>query len=94
MIEILIHSRTHIQVDTPNGSFHITTEGKRGDLKPFMEISMHDHFSLSIIGRHKENPTISIDSDEYATGLKIDETEGEWNRVSISSRFLENHIRK
>lgn len=38
-------------------------------------IYVHDHFSLEVRGAHKDNPRVTIDSDEFPTRLQIEDRE-------------------
>jgi len=61
-----------IIVYTPNGCFHITEE------QGATRIQMYDHFNMLVTGKHKECPTVVLDTDEFPTRLEIKEIERKW----------------
>lgn len=41
-----------------------------------LHYTVFDHFHVDIIGGHKQEPTVFIDSDEFSTNLVVRDTEG------------------
>jgi hypothetical protein len=46
------------------------------------EISVRDHCTVRVLGVHKDSPTIIVDSDEYRTHLRIEDSESKWESVT------------
>lgn len=69
---IHIHYDYYLNIDTQAGHVHVVDDGDT------TRISLYDHFEVTIEGTHKNHPTVTIDSDEYPTGLVIRETERPW----------------
>ncbi len=68
-----------IIIQTMAGSIHVYD--KDASESGEVEVHYYDHFSMKIKGTHKHRPTVIIDSDEYPTRLKIEETESKWIRM-------------
>ena len=73
---ILPTDHNHVILDTRNGSFHVreTPDGNT-------VITMYDHFRLTITGKTKRRPRVTLDSDEYDTELCVKQTESPWAAV-------------
>ena len=79
-MEIKPSGFNYLIVHTIHGSFHI--KENQAETK----ISMYDHFTITVIGKHKSEPFIILDSDEFPTHLEIRETESKWKtKVDKSS---------
>lgn len=71
----------YLIIKTEAGYLHIDATGEDG-----VEVSLIDHFSLKIEDRPKEEPTITLDTDEYPTWLVINETESRWASVKLNPK--------
>ena len=48
---------------------------------------VHDHLGITIIGQHKGEPIVYIDSDEFPTHLVIEDSERSFESVSIGANI-------
>ncbi len=78
MMNIKIINDRYIIIQTGNGQFHFDTE-EYGKTK----FSLYDHFELTIEGKAKNEPTITIDSDEFPTKLIINNSETPWVKEAV-----------
>jgi len=80
MLQIWPCEKNCVIIDTGNGSFHVwEKDGKT-------HILMYDHFRIEVEGKHKGEPKITLDSDEYPTRLEVKETENRWTMVKEEAR--------
>lgn len=49
-----------------------------------VELLYFDHCKITIRGSHKHEPRVTVESDEYATHLRICEVESKWATVITS----------
>lgn len=66
--------KNYIILHTPNGHIHVYEE------KGLTKICYYDHVKIEIEGKHKHQPTMTIDSDEFETYLEVKESESKWLR--------------
>jgi hypothetical protein len=77
-MKIYPSDKNAVIIDTTVGSIHVYDKGasESGDV----EIIFNDHCTIRINGWSKCIPTVTIDSGEYPTRLKVEETESKWIR--------------
>lgn len=87
-MKILPIDQNRIIVDTQNGSFHISEEDEK------TTIYFNDHARIEIEGRHKQNPLVTIDSEEFPTFLRIKESKAKWSNIKFDPLGMELSPRK
>ena len=70
-------------IKTPNGDFHVSQE-KDGTT----HLCMFRHFRLVVHGRTKQNPLVTLDSDEYPTRLCVLDSEDAWTKEPAAAQIL------
>ena len=70
-------SETCVVIETLAGTFPVEI----GD--GWVRICMCDHFTLMVMGKHKQVPLVVVDSDEHPTRLEVRETESRWLSVDL-----------
>ena len=66
--------RHELEVTTANGVFIVR------EIDGSTQFNMYDHLNLTVTGRAKHKPTVTLDSDEYVTVLSVKDTEDTWRK--------------
>lgn len=73
----------------PRGhSAWVTLPGKPTDWTPEHDfaLNLYDHLHVYVEGEHKGEPTVTIQSDEFPTKIRIDDAENSFTEVEVVER--------